>query len=143
MKEVLIPLNIKNRNGRIYTREELEPHVNSLNTLYGELGHGISTIINVMDSSHTISNLNFINSNLVGDIQISNSIKGKQLQSLIDSGIKFVFRPRSIGLVDINGYVKLDKLISFDAIVLSDDAWYDLKQIRKLKLEKLNQLNNE
>ena len=145
MRKVLIPLNIRNKNERIYTREELEPHVNSFSpsqTYYGELEHPISSEVSLINASHTISNLTFTDYNLVGDIEILNTRRGKTLQSLIDSGIEFVFRPRSIGNV-IDGYAKIEKLITFDAISISDDAFYGLKELRKLKLQKIYEINSE
>jgi hypothetical protein len=141
MRKVLIPLNIRNKNERIYTREELEPHVLSFGDNYGELDHPVSSDISLINVSHHISNLKFNNHNLVADITILNTNKGKILQSLIDSGIEFVFRPRSIGTI-VNGYAKIEKLITFDAISISEDPWYGLKEIKKLKLQKLNEISS-
>lgn len=144
--EILIPLYIKNKNNRIYTKETLEDPVKILNLnniIYGQIDYPDYTHnIDLSNISHSISNIRFSNNNLIGDITILTTEKGKLLQSMINSGQEFSFRPRSTGSVSKDGVVFIDKLISFDAIPLEEDAWYNIRVQRKRKLEKLYDIQN-
>jgi len=141
---ILIPLNIRNKNGRIYTQNILEPYVkNFADGTFGEISDENFSYVDIQLSnvSHSIHNLRFINRDLIGDIEILKTERGKLLQSLINSGIEFVFRPRSLGQIDSNGYVIIEKLITFDALPLSEDPYFSLKEVRRRKLEKLDKLS--
>lgn len=135
--QILLPLNKKNRNNRIYTEDELK---NLKDSYYGEIYHKPDSNISINEISYMIYNIRIENNNLIGDINILNTIKGRLLNELIDSGINFVFRPRLIIEV-VNGYSKNVKIISFDAVELKDDSFYDIKEERKKKLEKLKTID--
>ena len=149
MQSVFIPLNVKNRNGRIYTRENIEPYVEDFLTLkkqlgvrYGEFDHPDSFDTSLSKVSHTIENIWFseTSNNLMGEIKILDTHWGKQLKSLINSGVEFSVRPRSAGFVDPNGYVHIQKLFTFDIIPLEKDAFFSIKEQRRLKLNKLAEI---
>ena len=76
----------------------------------------------------------------MGEIKPLNTYWGKQLKGLIDSGVEFSVRPRSAGFVDPNGYVHLNKLFTFDIIPLEKDSFYSIKEQRRLKLNKLAEI---
>ena len=144
---VLIPLNVKNKNGRIYTKENLETHVqdfidrkNNLGVIYGEFGHPDNMETSLSRASHVIKNIWFENNKLMGDIELLNTYWGKEAKSYIDDGITLVARPRSAGTVDEQGYVHLEKLLTFDLIDQQTDAFYDVKELRKIKLERLDEI---
>lgn len=144
LTKIFIPLNIKNKNGRIYTRENLEEHVqdflyrkSSLGEIYGELNHPDSLDTNLSRISHIIDSIWFDNNKLMGKITILNTNWGKVAQELIKDGIPLEVRPRSSGTVDSNGYVHLKKLFTFDLIEQQKDAFFGNQEIRKLKLNKL------
>ena len=148
MIKVLIPLNIKNKNGRIYTKENIEPcvqdfiyRINNNGPIFGQIDHPDSFDISLSKASHIIKNIWFENNNLVGEITPLTTYYGKQLKELISSGVYFSVRPRSIGFVDINGYVQLEKIITFDIILSIHDSFYDIRKIRLDKLSKLNILS--
>jgi len=143
-KKVLIPLDIKNKNGRIYTKKNLETHVqefidrkNTLMVIYGEFDHPDIFDTSLSRISHTIENIWFEGNKLMGEVRILNTHYGKELQSLIDEDIEVVFRPRSAGSVDSMGYVHLKKLFTFDAITIDKDAFYSIQEARKMKLNRL------
>jgi hypothetical protein len=147
MQSVFIPLNVKNRNGRIYTKENIEPYVddflsrkNQIGVCYGEFDHPDSFDISLSKISHTIENIWFEGNKLMGEIKPLNTHWGKKLKEWIDSGVKFSVRPRSTGFVDPYGYVHLKKLFTFDIIPLESDSFNDLKIIRKMKLDKLAEI---
>jgi hypothetical protein len=144
---VLIPLNIKNKNGRIYTKENLETHVqdfidrkNNLGVIYGEFGHPDTADTSLSRVSHIIKNIWFEGNKLMGEIELLNTYYGKEAKSYIDDGITLVARPRSAGTVDEQGYVHLEKLFTFDLIEQQNDAFYGIKELRKVKLKKLEDI---
>ena len=141
MQSVFIPLNVKNRNGRIYTRENIEPYVddflsrkNQIGVCYGEFNHPDSFDTSLSKVSHTIENVWFDKNSLMGEITPLNTHWGKKLKKCINSGVEFSVRPRSAGFVDSNGYVHLNKLFTFDIIPLEKDAFF----IEEDKLPKLD-----
>lgn len=145
--DVLIPLNIKNKNGRIYTRENLENHVQEFNqrisnlgVIYGEFGHNDSMDTSLSRVSHTISNIWFEDNKLMGKIKLLNTYYGKEAKSFIEDGIPLVARPRSAGTVDDQGYVHIKKLFTFDLIDQQNDSFYGIRELRKIKLEKLDEI---
>lgn len=143
--KILIPLNVKNKNGRIYTRENLESHVQdflsrkkSIGVTYGEMDHPDTFDINLSRVSHTIDDIWFKNNKLMGKVTLLDTYYGKIAQELIKDGIILEVRPRSAGTVDSNGYVHLKKLFTFDLIEQQNDAFFNNQKLRKLKLDKLN-----
>jgi len=138
LNQVLIPLNIRNKNNRIYTYNELKDKVNS--EYYGQIGFDDNTEISLSNISHQVLNIRFENNKLIGDVKILNTEKGKILNNLIKSGIEYVFRPRSLGSISEDGYAKIDMIVSFDAILLKEDTFFSLKNERKKKLEKLSKI---
>lgn len=145
LTECFIPLNVKNKNGRIYTREELEPHIqeflnrkNSLGVIYGEFDTPDGLDISLSRVSHVIEDVWFDQNKLMGKVRILNTFYGKEVRELIDDGIAIVVRPRSADTVDSNGYV-IEKLFTFDIYTKDKDAFYDITELRKEKLNKLNE----
>jgi hypothetical protein len=148
--KVFIPLNQKNKNGRIYTKEMLGPHVQDfldrlklLGVVYGELDHPQIFDTSLSRVSHTISNIWFDGNQLKGEIKLLDTYYGKVLQSLIKDNLEFSVRPRSIGTIDKNGYVHLKKLLTFDVISSDKDAFFGTNELRKLKLNKLSKKMEE
>ena len=140
---VFIPLNIRNKNGRIYTKEALEIPVqdflnrkNDMGVIYGELGHPETFNTSFSRVSHTINNIWFENDKLMGEITLLNTNSGKLAQKFNN----FVVRPRSAGTIDTNGYVKIKKIFTFDLISFQDDAFYSNQELRKIKLKNLKRI---
>lgn len=146
LTECFIPLNVKNKNDRIYTREELEPHIqeflnrkNTLGVIYGEFDTPDSLDTSLSRVSHIIEDVWFDQNKLMGKVRILNTRWGNEVRELVDDGIPIVVRPRSAGTVDSNGYVKIKKLFTFDIYTKDKDAFYDITELRKEKLNKLNE----
>lgn len=137
----LIHFGYMNKNGRIYSinsydwNDVIQRAQNG--SLLGELDHPDRFDVLLTDVSHVIKNVEVFQDGVYGEIDILNTAKGRELKSLIDSGIKMVFRPRSIGDVDSNGNVIIKKIFTFDAILSSEDAFFDRKLYRFKKLEKI------
>lgn len=137
IKHNLIYFNVMNKNGRIYTKNSYDFNKLNNKTIYGELGHPDNTDISLSNISHTISNIENYQNCLIGEVNVLSTTKGKILKSMIDNGIKVVFRPRSTGNVDRYGNVTLEKLYTFDAILLKDDSFENVIVFRRKKIEKI------
>lgn len=145
--KVLIPLNVPSKNGRIYTKENLQDAVDefkarkkSIGVIYGEIDpRTLDTSLSRV--SHTVEDIWFDNNNkLMGEIRVINTYSGKEMQILIDSGIDLAVRPRILGSIDDNGYVIVERLYTFDFI--STEGFVDNQELRKIKLERLEEIAN-
>lgn len=140
MKTDLIHFGYKNLNGRIYTKDSydfnlLKERVNK-KIIYGELGFGNSSDIVLSNVSHRITDVSIEGDCLMGEIEILDTHYGKLLQVLVKNNL-IAFRSRGFGTVDINSFVKLEKLITFDAIPIEEDSYKDVIneiQFRKVKI---------
>lgn len=141
MKSIFITLNVKNKNDRIYTKENIEIAVEEFldrkYICYGELEHTNTFDMSLSRVSHTVDNIWFHGNKLMGEITILNTYYGKKLKDLISYGTVFSVRPRSTGIVDTNGYVHLSEILTFDVVMLENDSFCDIKMLRKIKLEKI------
>jgi len=142
--KVLIPLNAKSRNGRIYTQENLQNAIdeflirkNSLGIVYGEFDPDtLDTSLSRV--SHTVNNVWFENNRLMGEVTFLNTHWGNIAQELINDGIDLAVRPRLAGTIDENDYVCVEKLFTFD--VLSNDTTGNNQELRRIKLERLDEI---
>jgi hypothetical protein len=126
----LIKFGVMNGNGRLYLKysftdikldddglEITELERLNCKVLYGQYGHPDGDIvIHKYNATHSINNIRIDGEWLIGDITIIND-------SIIPILDKLVFRPRSYGTVDENGTVKDLEIISFDAILISEDKF--------------------
>ena len=91
---VLQKWGVKNRNGRIYPREILEREVERYQQLIkerraiGELDHPDSSVVNLQNVSHNITEMHFEGDNLLGTVEILTTPSGNILKELFKSGIK-------------------------------------------------------
>ena len=95
---------IKNLNGRIYSRELMEWEVNKytqekINTKrsLGEMDHPPSPTINLQKVSHIIESLTMKNNDAMGSAKVLNSPCGKIAQTFLEAGIKLGVSSRGIG----------------------------------------------
>ncbi len=87
-KTTLLGLGVKNRNGRVYTKECVENMISKIDSsivMYGQIGYSIETVLK--NVSHTINNIQIEDDYLVGDITILSTHNGKVLRSMIDDGL--------------------------------------------------------
>jgi len=134
----LIYFDVENKNGRIYRKQEVMPKVKDLldkNTLtgltYGELGHPDNFDISLSNVSHGISNVYEKDNILYGEINLLKTKPGKFLQENLD---RFVFRPRATGIVDADKNVRIQKLLTFDAVLKEEDSFSDFVKVEPLTL---------
>ena len=128
----LIKFDIMNRNNRLYQKNQLTNikldengfEYNELDRLnneiiYGQFGHIDSgEKIHKYNATHSINNLKITEDWLEGDITILND-------SIIPIFDNLVFRPRAFGIVDENGVIQNLEIISFDAILKSEDKFIE------------------
>ena len=91
---VLATPEIKNGNGRYYSKDLWEREINKYMTLVkerracGELDHPDSQIINLKNVSHNITEIWWDGHNIMGKIELLPTPSGNILKELIGAGIK-------------------------------------------------------
>jgi hypothetical protein len=152
----LIYFNKENLNGRTYSKDwfnemtvmygyetsskEKMTNLESLSRkanegfLCGEFGYPDSFDVSLSNVSHTIKNIRIEKDELVGDITILDTPKGKVLKSFIEAGCEMVFRPRSTGILE-DGYVKIKQIFTFDAISSKDDEFSSIAGDQEFKIQ--------
>ena len=111
IKGVFLQANVKNRNGRSYPMEVMEPEVNRYikdvvdrNRAFGELGHPSGPQINLDRVSHLITELRRDGNNFVGKAKITDTPMGQIARGLLLSGAKLGVSSRGMGsLKNVNG----------------------------------------
>ena len=106
VKGVLQRAEAKNQNGRIYPRETLvreakkymKEFVNEKRAM-GELDHPESSVVNLQNVSHNITEMHFEGDNLLGTVEILTTPSGNILRELFKNGIKLGISSRGMGSV--------------------------------------------
>ena len=97
---ILATAEVKNGNGRYYSKDLWEREINKYNVLVkenralGELDHPESSIINLKNVSHNITDMWWDGDEVVGKIEILPTPSGNILKALIEN--KIVFKVCSI-----------------------------------------------
>jgi hypothetical protein len=100
---ILATVEVKNGNGRYYSKELWERELDKYNVLIkerracGELDHPDSQIINLKNVSHNISKIWWNGDNVMGAIEILPTPSGNILKELINAGIKVGVSSRGMG----------------------------------------------
>jgi len=128
----------KNRNGRIYPIEVVEPEVAryikeviSENRAFGELGHPQGPTINLDRVSHLITELKRDGNTFLGKAKIVETPMGQIARGLMESGGKLGVSTRGMGsLVEKNGIMEVQKDFKLATIdIVSDPSgpgcWVD------------------
>jgi len=108
VKGVLQRAEAKNQNGRVYPREILvreskkydENFVKQKRAL-GELDHPDSSVVNLQNVSHNVTEMHFEGDNLVGTCEILTTPSGNILRELFKNGIKLGISSRGLGSVEM------------------------------------------
>ncbi|CAG7580117.1 MAG: prohead core scaffold protein [uncultured marine phage] len=126
----ILRLGIANRNGRIYTEENVREVVRDFNdkirrlgVVYGEQGHPESNDTSLSKVSHVIRSLRVQRDFVLATIEVLATKCGKEIRKNPDD---YVFRTRGIGQVSDKGIVDLQVLQTVDAILLEDDSYAGL-----------------
>jgi hypothetical protein len=102
---ILATAEVKNGNGRFYSRKlwerEIDKYMTSIaeNRALGELDHPETTVINLKNVSHNITELWWDGNHIMGKIEILPTPSGNILKALIDSKITVGVSSRGTGSV--------------------------------------------
>jgi hypothetical protein len=126
VKGVYMVAEEKNRNNRIYSKEEMEKEVKRYNEEFvtknralGELEHPQSATVNSERACHLITELHMEGNKVIGKSKILSTPLGEVMKSLIRDGVKMGMSSRALGsLVEKGGvnHVENMKLITIDAV---------------------------
>ena len=100
---ILATAEIKNGNGRYYSKElwerEIDKYQNLVkeNRAMGELDHPESSIINLQNVSHNIADMWWDGDNVMGKIEILPTPSGNILKELIKAGVTVGVSSRGMG----------------------------------------------
>ena len=108
VKGVLQRADAKNQNGRVYPREILTREAKNYNSNFiqqkramGELDHPDSSVVNLQNVSHNITEMHFEGENLLGTVEILTTPSGNILRELFKNGIKLGISSRGMGSVEV------------------------------------------
>ena len=127
----ILKANVVNLNGYMYTDEALSQMIKAFKEkqsngvpMFGELGYPDERTFTFMDNvSHQVTELHTEGDTLFAELTVLDTPKGEELKTMIDD---VVFRPRMLGHIQDDLTVKIDTLISFDAINREDDSYKNL-----------------
>ena len=128
VKGVLQRAEAKNQNGRVYPRNILvreskkyDENFVKQNRALGELDHPDSSVVNLQNTSHNVTEMHFNGDDLVGTVEVLGTPSGNILKELFKSGIKLGISSRGLGSVESvgNGSQEVQpdfELIAFDFV---------------------------
>ena len=124
LEGVFTEFDSENRNGRVYTKKEFQPHFDALKrvvedgTCVGELDHPKQFETTLRNVSHKIEDIwmDEQNNRVMGRIKLLDTDAGKQAKALIDAGIPLHISSRAAGTVTENKSVKIHKLFTYDLV---------------------------
>jgi hypothetical protein len=100
---ILATAEVKNGNGRYYSKELWEREIEKYSPLIkenramGELDHPESQVINLKNVSHNIIDVRWDGDNVMGTIEILPTPSGNILKTLVESGITVGVSSRGMG----------------------------------------------
>tara|TARA_B100001113_G_C21011610_1_gene579527 strand:+ start:378 stop:971 length:594 start_codon:yes stop_codon:yes gene_type:complete len=106
VKGVLQRAEAENQNGRIYPRNilmrEAEKYTDNFieqNRALGELDHPDSSVVNLNNASHNVTEMHWDGDDLMGTVEVLSTPSGNILKELFKSGIKLGISSRGLGSV--------------------------------------------
>ena len=111
---ILATAEVKNGNGRYYSKDLWEREINKYKVLVdenratGELDHPDSSIINLQNVSHIIREMWWDGDNVIGKIEVLPTSAGNILKALIENNVQVGVSSRGMGsLEDRNGVLEV------------------------------------
>tara|TARA_R110002020_G_scaffold82416_2_gene204041 strand:+ start:679 stop:1278 length:600 start_codon:yes stop_codon:yes gene_type:complete len=118
--------DVQNGNGRVYPMNIMEREVQKYaqlvgeNRALGELDHPDSSIINLVNVSHMVTEVWMDGSSVMGKIKVLNTPSGQILRALVESGVKTGISSRGMGsVIEQQGKTIVEddfQLICFDIV---------------------------
>jgi hypothetical protein len=150
---ILATAEVKNGNGRYYSRDLWEREINKYmdsvkqNRALGELDHPDSSIINLKNVSHNIKKLWWDNDNVMGVIEILPTPSGNILAALFQNGIPVGVSSRGMGSLKQMGElmeVQDDfELLCWDFVSTPSNPGSYMKEAGMMNESKLPNQNNQ
>ena len=109
---ILATAEVKNGNGRYYSKDLWEREISKYDVLVkehramGELDHPDSTVINLKNVSHNITDMWWDGNKVMGKIELLPTPAGNILKALIESGITVGVSSRGMGSLKPMGEVQ-------------------------------------
>jgi hypothetical protein len=107
VRGVLQRADTKNQNGRVYPKEILMREAKKYfknfigqKRAMGELDHPESSVVNLSNVSHNITEMTWNGDDLVGTVEVLGTPSGNILKELFKSGIKLGISSRGMGTVE-------------------------------------------
>ena len=104
---ILQRADAKNQNGRIYPHKilmrEAEKYAKTFireRRALGELDHPDSSVVNLQNASHNVTEMHWKGRNLLGTVEVLGTPAGNILKELFKSGIKLGISSRGLGSVE-------------------------------------------
>ena len=104
---ILQRADAKNQNGRIYPHKilmrEAEKYAKTFireRRALGELDHPDSSVVNLQNTSHNVTEMHWKGRNLLGTVEVLGTPAGNILKELFKSGIKLGISSRGLGSVE-------------------------------------------
>jgi hypothetical protein len=123
MAGLFIQGDVKNQNGRIYPKSEIEKAVESVKqrlgkgeTVMGELDHPEELQINLDRVSHIITEMHCDDANGIGKLKIIDTPMGNIAKALLKAGAKLGVSSRGSGNVNESGRVSDFDIITVDIV---------------------------
>jgi hypothetical protein len=125
---VLQRADAKNQNGRVYPKEILMREAKKYSDInikerraLGELDHPDSSVVNLNNVSHNVTEIHWNGNDLVGTVEILSTPAGNILKELFKCGIKLGISSRGLGSVKTLGEGEVEvqndfELIAFDFV---------------------------
>lgn len=115
---------VMNNNQRYYTNENYKVMVESLSNriqsdgVFGELEHPNTMNVDLSKVTHKVESISIDESTGVvsGTILLLNNARGKEIQTLVENGLKLKISSRGRGTVSESGEVKLSVLETYDLV---------------------------
>jgi len=148
---ILATVEVKNGNGRYYSKDLWERELDKYNVLVkerracGELDHPDSQVINLKNVSHNITKLWWDGDNVMGAIEILPTPSGNILKALIGAGIKVGVSSRGMGsLKQVGEVLEVQddfELLCWDFVSTPSNPGSYMKEKGMMNESKNNQYN--
>jgi len=123
MEGIFIQGDVKNHNGRIYPKREIETAVKTLNerlhgglSVLGEVDHPANLQINLDRVSHNITEMRMEGSDGIGRLRILPTPSGLLIKTFLENDVKLGVSSRGQGEVDSRGNVTGFQIITVDIV---------------------------
>ncbi len=103
LKGIIQKSDTLNQNGRIYPLAILQREVNNYQKFIkerralGELDHPATSVVELSNVSHLVTSAYMEGNNVMGEIEVLSTPKGKILGTLVEAGVKIGISSRGVG----------------------------------------------